>query len=95
MNGTVQDENANPVPGAFVILQPDPRHGALDPHECLRTADQNGGFNCDNLAPGKYRIAAWRTDPEFPQALNEIASSGTPVEVSEGGREAIVLNVQK
>ncbi len=64
VNGTVQDENANPVPGATVILQPDPRHRDRDPHECWRTADQNGGFNCDNLAPGKYRIAAWRTDPD-------------------------------
>jgi protocatechuate 3,4-dioxygenase beta subunit len=95
VNGTVQDENANPVPGATVILQPDPRHRDRDPHECWRTADQNGGFNCDNLAPGKYRIAAWRTDPEFPQALNEVAASGTPIEVSEGGRASIVVNVQK
>jgi Carboxypeptidase regulatory-like domain len=95
VSGTVQDENANPVSGATVVLQPDPWHGSLDVHRCWRDADQNGGFNCDNLAPGKYRIAAWRTDTEIPQALNEVASGGTPIEVSESGRASIVVNVQK
>jgi hypothetical protein len=95
LTGIVQDETANPLPDAIVILQPDPRHTDRDVHVCSRTADQHGGFTCDNLAPGKYKIAAWRTPPEFPQAWDEIASRGTPVEVSESGRAAVVLNAQK
>jgi hypothetical protein len=58
-------------------------------------ADQDGRFTCDNLAPGKYRIAAWRTPPDSPQAWNEVASKGTPVELSESGRASIVLTAPK
>jgi hypothetical protein len=93
LTGVVQDETGSPMPGAVVMLQPDPPHGARDIHVCMRTADQSGGFTCDNLAPGKYRIAAWRGDPDMPQAWNEIASKGTPVELSEGGHVPIAVTV--
>ena len=96
VTGVVQDDSGSPLPNADVILQPDPKHTDLDVHVCLKTADQNGGFTCDGLAPGKYRIAAWRGGPlDFPQAWNELASKGTPVEVSESGRASITLTVLK
>ena len=49
------------MPNAHVIMLPDPKHLDVDIHWCLQETDQNGGFTCDRLAPGKYRIAAWRT----------------------------------
>jgi hypothetical protein len=99
VTGMVQDESGSPIPDAIVIMQPDPRHTEPDIHECSRTADQNGGFTCDSLAPGKYRVAAWRSRPDgFPdmQAIrNEIASKGTQLEVSESGRASVVLTTPK
>jgi hypothetical protein len=96
VTGVVQDETGSSLPNADVILQPDPMHSYPDIHVCLRTADQNGGFSCDGLAPGKYRIAAWRDGPlDFPQARNDVALKGTPVELPESGRASIVLTVSK
>ncbi len=95
LTGVVQDEMGNPVPNALVMLQPDPRHGDIDIHLCNQTTDQNGAFTCDNLAPGKYQAAAWRTFPDIFPAWNEIATRGTSVDVSESGRPTIVLNVPK
>ncbi len=91
--GIVEDDAANPVPNAIVFLQPDHAQGGVDVHLCSRTADQNGEIVCDNLAPGKYRIAAWRTFPSEP--LNEVAARGTPIEVLENSRSSVILHVPK
>ncbi len=96
VTGIVHDETGSPIPNANVILQPDPRHTERDIHGCLRTTDQNGGFTCDSLAPGRYRVAAWRTFPlDFLRARDEVASKGTQLEVSESGRASIILKVPK
>ena len=72
VTGVVQGESGSPLPNAIVILQPDPMHIFPDIHGCSRTADQNGGFTCDDLAPCKYRIAAWRDDPlDYLQARDK------------------------
>jgi hypothetical protein len=94
--GVVQDETGQPVPNAKVIMEPDPKHLVDgDIHRCAQEADQNGGFTCDGVAPGKYRIAAWRTFPEMQQSWNEVGLKGTPVEVSENERASITLTVPK
>jgi hypothetical protein len=94
--GVVQDESGQPVPNAPVTMLPDPKHIGVDIHRCFQETDQNGGFACDSLTPGKYRIAAWRTyPPDGLQALNEVELKGTPVEVSESGRASITLTVPK
>jgi hypothetical protein len=93
VTGVVQDATGNAVPNAMVILQPDPRHADIDVHECSRTTDQKGEFTCDNLAPGKYKVAAWRTYPEHFPAWSEVTARGDPVEVSESGRPAITVKV--
>jgi hypothetical protein len=95
VTGVVNDEAGSPLQDANVILQPDPRHGDRDFHVCFKNTDQNGEFSCDGLAPGKYRVAAWRTPPDMPLAWNEVASKGAPVEVPESGRVAVVLTVLK
>jgi hypothetical protein len=91
ISGVVQDENGSPVADANVILLPNPPHHNPDVHECSKTSDQNGGFTCDGLAPGKYKAAAWLNISDYQQALGELTSKGTQVEVSERGRAAITL----
>ncbi|HEV2198170.1 MAG TPA: carboxypeptidase-like regulatory domain-containing protein [Bryobacteraceae bacterium] len=97
LNGIVKDETGAAVPDAIVMLQPDPRHPDPDIHRCFQTADQNGAFTCPNLAPGKYRIAAWRTVLEGTglQLRETLSSSGTPVEIPEGGDVAITVPLLK
>ncbi len=94
--GVVQDETGQPVPNAPVTMLPDPKHAGVDIHRCFQETDQNGGFACDSLTPGKYRIAAWRTyPPDGLQAQNEVELKGTPVELSESERASITLTVPK
>jgi Carboxypeptidase regulatory-like domain len=96
LTGVVQDETGQPVPDAPIIMRADPKHIDVDIHSCIQQTDQNGGFTCDGLAPGKYRIAAWRTfPPDGLQAQNEVELKGTPVELSESDRASITLTVSK
>lgn len=91
--GVVQDDTGRPVPNAQVFLLPDPKHLDLDLHRCIQQTDQNGGFACDSLAPGKYRIAASRTPPDSPAASDEVMSKATPLELPESARVSIVLTI--
>ncbi len=75
------------------IMLPDPKHLDVDIHRCFQQSDQNGGFACDSLAPGKYRIAAWRTFPDVPDIWDEVVAKGTPLELPESGRASLVLTV--
>lgn len=93
ITGVVQDETGSAVPDAFIVLQPEPAHRYPDIHECTKTADQSGGFACENVAPGKYRVAAWRKFPETELERNEVGTKGTQVEVQESGSTAVVLTV--
>ena len=95
LTGVVRDETGQPVPNAPVIMLPDPKHVDFDVHRCFAQTDQNGEFDCDGLAPGKYRIAAWRTPSHFPEAWDEVSTKGTLVEVSESERASITLTVSK
>jgi len=96
LTGVVQDETGKPVPNAQIMMLPDPKHLDLDIHTCIQQTDQNGGFTCYSVAPGKYRIAAWPTyPPDGLQARNEVSLKGTPVEVSESERASITLTVPK
>ena len=91
--GVVQDESGRPVPNAEVIMLADPKHLDVDIHRCIQQTDQNGGFACDSLAPGKYRIAAWRTFPDVPNVWDEVIAKGTPLDLPESARASIVLTV--
>ena len=95
LSGVVQDSEGKIVPGSYLFLQPDPLHGSFDPiHERSETADQNAKFTYKNLAPGKYRIAAWRNWPEpwERDAMHfAVSSSGVPVEVPESGDVMITV----
>jgi len=95
LTGAVKDEVGTALPDASVIVQPDPKHGDRDIHQCLRTTDQHGEFRWDNLAPGKYRAAAWRAVPDMGRAWSEAASKGAPVELSEWSQLSVALTAIK
>jgi hypothetical protein len=90
LNGVVKDETGAVVPDAFAVLQPDPRHADMDIHRCVQRTDQNGAFTCQHIAPGKYRMGAWRKIPDLNWS-EMVNSSGTPLEIPESGVVAVTV----
>jgi hypothetical protein len=94
--GVVKDEAGNTVPDAHVMLRPDPPHVDQDIHGCFQDSDQNGGFVCQSLAPGKYRVAAWPKDNADWQNMQEIVrSSGVRVDAPEKGEISVTVPLFK
>lgn len=94
--GVVKDEAGNTVPDAHVMLRPDPPHIDPDIHGCFQDSDQNGGFICPSLAPGKYRVAAWPKDNADWQNMQEIVrSSGVRVDAPERGEISVTVPLIK
>jgi len=94
--GVVKDEAGNAVPDAHVMLRPDPPHIDPDIHGCFQDSDQNGGFVCLSLAPGKYRVAAWPKDNADWQNMQEIVrSSGVRVDAPESGEVSVIVPLIK
>jgi hypothetical protein len=97
IDGTVTDETDLPAAGAVV---------ALVPEEALRkqfrlyknaTTDQYGKFILRGIAPGKYKLFAWKEvedntwqDPDF---LKPVEDQGTEITAEKNGRISIQLKV--
>ncbi len=92
LNGRVVDASGQSVAGVVVALQPDPLNDDIV-HRCFPQTDQNGAFNCPNLAPGPYRAIAWRKFPDPSDWREELATKGTKVEIPENGQISVTLNV--
>jgi len=98
ISGVVRDDAGNAVPDAHVVLRPDPPHIDPDIHGCLQDSDQNGGFVCQSLAPGKYRVAAWpkdNADWDWPKMREIVTSSGARVDVSESNEISVAVPLIK
>jgi len=94
--GVVRDDAGNAVPDAHVMLRPDPPHIDPDIHGCFQDSNQNGGFRCQSIAPGKYRVAAWPKDYAEWQNMQEIVrSSGVRVDVSESSEISVTVPLIK
>ena len=96
--GVVRDDAGNAVPGAHIVLRPDPPHIDQDIHECLQDSDQNGGFMCQSLAPGKYRVAAWpkdNADWDWPNMREIVRLRGAPVDAPEKGEISVTVPLIK
>ena len=94
LDGTVVDEDGNPVSGT-VTLVPEPArpgHGRLYPSA---TADQQGRFSFPSVTPGKYKVYAWEdidaTAHWDPNYIRPFESRGESVEVTEGGHASVSL----
>jgi hypothetical protein len=96
LEAIVKDEMGKAIPDATVFVQPDPAHIGMDAlciHWRNGTTDQNGAFVFNDLAPGKYRVAAWRqsADLDWEGIRGETAISGTTVEILPSGRATVAL----
>ncbi len=95
VTGTVLEEDGKPVAGATVVLAPE-RRRRTDLFRSV-TTDQYGRFFIEGIAPGEYQIfafddvesGAW-SDPDF---LAEWEDAATEIELEEGGREAVELEL--
>jgi protocatechuate 3,4-dioxygenase beta subunit len=75
VNGTVNNDDGSPVPGATIVLVSDlPRHDENRDLYRSATTDQSGYFVIPGIAPGKYHGFAWKNvdsndyeDPDFRQ----------------------------
>ena len=94
VNGSVQDDKGEPVPGAVIGLIPTPRKAFR-----VRSvrADQNGTFKLGNVPPGDYEVVAldriengaWEDD----EYLKPVHSKMTKVKV-EDGAQSLQLKLQ-
>ena len=97
VQGTVIDQRQQIVPNAVIALVPPPTlRSRID---LFRSAlsDINGKFRLIGLAPGEYRIFAWKYVEEGrwydPQFLSTVDTRARSLRVSEGGTETIELPV--
>jgi len=98
VEGSVQDDKTA-APGSWVALVPDPaRPGQIYLFKSA-TADQNGRFTIKGVAPGDYKLYAWReTQYELvrePELLKTFESKAVKVTVEENGNERVELTVLK
>ena len=97
VQGNVVDQRQQIVPNAVVALVPAPvLRGRIDLFRSAIT-DINGKFRLSGLAPGEYRLFAWKYieegrwyDPEF---LSTVETRGKSLRIIEGSTEAIELPV--
>lgn len=95
MDCTVKDDKGNLVPGAHVVLIPDPpRQQQLALHGECRTEAQ-GTCSITGITPGDYHAWAFAgaapADYRDPDALKPFADQAKPVKVAEGDRLALDL----
>ena len=99
VTGTVLDPNTQKAaPTMMVVLIPQEKERR--DHEAFyqtATSDLSGQFRFKSVVPGEYRVYAWEEveysawmDPEFMKPLE---SRGEAVSVTEGGRQAVQVNL--
>lgn len=99
VNGGVTDDHGKPVADyAAIVFSDDPaRWGYMSRHVAMARPDQQGGFQANNLPPGRYLAVAvealeegQETDPEFLERLRSLA---TPFSLGEGEQRSISLKI--
>jgi Carboxypeptidase regulatory-like domain len=97
LEGTVADENGQAVPGATVVSLPSPGVSARPDSYQTQKADAAGHFLLRGMNPGAYVLVALQElqqdvrKPEFSQKYGE---RGTSVDLDEGQRKTVVVNLQ-
>jgi hypothetical protein len=97
VDGTVTDENDLPTAGAIVALVPEEARRKLFRLYKDSTTDQYGKFEMRGIAPGKYKLFAWKDvendswqDPDF---LKLYEDQGKEITAQERGRVTIQLKL--
>jgi hypothetical protein len=89
--------NDHPVANATVVAVPEEKYRKLPDRFVTGVTDQHGRFTIRCLAPGSYRLYAWRDveegiwrDPDF---LKSEEANGTALKVEEGSRQQVELKL--
>src|SRR5262249_54530833 len=97
VEGTVTDENDLPAAGATVVLVPEEARRKLFRLYRDSATDQYGKFILRGIAPGKYKLFAWKDvengawqDPDF---LKTFEDQGKEITADENGRIAVQLKL--
>ncbi len=97
MEGVVSDKDGVTVPGATVLLVPEPRKRIRSDLFIHTQADQNGVYRMRAIPPGNYKLLAWKDvedgiwfDPDF---LRNYEAKGEAISVEAGGKMSNVLTV--
>jgi hypothetical protein len=94
LDGTVHDDDDQPVGGTVTLVPvpPRPGHASLYP---TATADSQGHFSFPSITPGQYKVYAWEeiepTAHWDPALIKQFESRGESIDVGEGGHATVSL----
>jgi hypothetical protein len=95
VDGTVVSDQQRPVAGATVVLVPDTFLRQRSTLYKTVTADDDGRFNLNTIAPGDYKVFAWedveRGAWEDPNFLRNIEARGRSVALRDGASESVQI----
>jgi hypothetical protein len=96
IEGTVLDDQSQPVPGVQTVLIPDRLRERFETYKTAVT-DSNGHFIIRGIEPGEYRVFAWEAIEEYayfdPDILRAFEQQGKPVSVSESSKQTVDVKV--
>lgn len=96
ISGTVTHDGKM-VPGALVVLVPDPPHRDRSEMYSTRMADDFGRFTMLGLPPGDFKLFAWESpqgvDVRDPDFLKSYEPRGTTVHIQEKHGQNVQLDV--
>ena len=96
IDGTVVNEQSQPVRGFQTVLIPD---RFRDRTELYKTAvtDENGHFTIRGITPGEYKLFAWEAIEQFAyfdsDFLRQFEQKGKPVSISESSKVTAEVKV--
>jgi hypothetical protein len=97
LDGRVVSEGREPIPGATVVLLPDPaRRARVDLYKSV-TTDEAGRFHMAAVPPGDYRLFAWEViergawqNPDFVRVYED---RGTSIHAGDSGTLSVEVPV--
>ena len=96
IDGTVLNEQSQPVAGIQVVVIPDRFRDRFDGYRTAVT-DPKGHFIIRGIPPGDYKIFAWEAIEEYayfdPDFLKAFEQQGEPVTVSESSQNTVDVNI--
>jgi hypothetical protein len=96
VDGVVIDDK-QPVPGAFVVLIPDPPGRSRDDLYSQTSADRLGRFSLRGLPPGDFKLFAWEPGESVPYRdadfLKNCENRGTHVHINANQQQSVQLDL--
>jgi hypothetical protein len=97
VEGTVVNENGEPVEDATAVLIPEPKMRHLQHLFKVTRTDATGRFSIRGIAPGEYRLFAWEEiEPGLwlaPDFLASLERKGEPLRADPSATSAMQLKV--